>query len=200
MAASSLAPQEKSPKQARYHAFAEATLKLIFHRGEDAVTHSQAARAAGVSRAWVYKYVGSERSDIIEFAIDYFGKLYSGLDTPFEKMTRTNWREVFLKRTGDFLERAQENRWIIPLYYRFKGTDTIIGRRLDRIETLYMEKMNSELGPLLGTADARKVLAALEVMTALRLGLAFRLSGYRPRHSADIPELLQVLSRWLSRT
>lgn len=191
---------EKNQKQEKYHAFAEATLKLIFHRGEEAATHTQTARAAGVSRAWVYKYVGSERSDILEFAIDYFGKLFVGLETPFEKMNRSNWRDVLLRRTHDFLTRTHNNRWIIPLYYRFKGTDSVIGRRLDRIESAYAAKLEAELLPILGKNDLRRVQAICEVLTALRLGLAFRLSGYRARGSAQIDELVEVLGRWLVRS
>jgi AcrR family transcriptional regulator len=186
-----------SHKQEKYHAFAEATLKLIFHRGEEAVSHTQVARAAGVSRAWVYKYVGREKSEIVEFAIDYFGKAFSGLETPFEKMSRRNWREVLLKRTHDFLTRTHQNRWIIPLYYRYKGTDSVLGRRIDQIEEAYLKNLEQELKPVLGKSEQRRVQAITEVLTALRLGLAFRLSGYRPRLSAPIDELVEVIGRWM---
>ncbi len=187
-----------TPKEEKYLKFAEATLKLIFHSGEEALSHSQVARAAGVSRAWVYKYIGRDRTDIIEFAVDYFGKLYSGLETPFEKMNRNNWREVLLQRTHDFLSRTQKNRWIVPLYYRFKGTDSTFGRRLDRIESAYLQKLEAELLPILGKKEGARVKAVCEVLTALRLGLAFRISGYRSRTATGIDELVEVLGRWLA--
>ena len=54
-----------SPKAERFGRVARAVVELLLHGEPSSVTVSAVARRAGVSRPWIYKYVGKERGELL---------------------------------------------------------------------------------------------------------------------------------------
>ena len=74
---------DKDSKQEKLEKVAAACLSIVHAQGPRALTLSRVARSAGVSRAWIYKYIGGSHDELIECAAEYFGKIYSRLEKPF---------------------------------------------------------------------------------------------------------------------
>ena len=68
--------------------------------------YASVACSAKVSRSWLYKYIGKSKNDLLEFAVDYFGKIFAEL----QYLATT-----LLKKTG-FV-----NRLMAFSYYRLSG-------------------------------------------------------------------------------
>lgn len=166
---SSRAPN-KSRKGA---AVAECVARLLSKHGFAGITHARVARASGVSRAWLYKYVGTSRDDLIRFATVHFGDVLA----EFHERPRTTSAEVWIEDTLDgvraLLKHADEHPWVLPLYYQYQGSETALGEAIAEVERAYLETTLVEVRRALGLSASSARWVA-EVLLTLRMAFAHR--------------------------
>ncbi len=160
-------------KEKKYIRVAESILNLLLVGGIPAVTHARVSRSAKVSRAWLYKYVGAKRGDLIVYAIDHFGKIF--IEIGRENLSVATKREYFkntLSTTSRMLDHSVQYPWIIPIYFHFRNSKSIVGERIRHIVDMYMNAHAAEISKhyKLSKAQAR---TAAEAFTGMRMGLAY---------------------------
>jgi AcrR family transcriptional regulator len=183
-------------KQARMERVAEHIARLIVRHGLDAVTHSRVARGAEVSRPWLYKYVGRERQALVDFMARHFALQLAELDQRPRCDSAESWIDDTVEGLAVMVRHTQRAPWLLPLYFRYIGTDTPIGACIDEIESRYLARsaLEIEQAGLVPAADARR---CAELINAARWGIVHRhgLGGF----DGD-PELQHVRAqfrRWL---
>jgi hypothetical protein len=147
-------------------------LEVIEKDGLNGVTHSKVARRSGVSRAWIYEYIGKEKGALIEFAADVFAGYFAKSNLPLPQSKSE--LELRLKEGIGFLfDTAEMNPIAIKLYYRLRGTANPIGTVIRKHEKQWLEGAAKTLVNVLGTAPDQASLVA-ELGLTLRLGYAHR--------------------------
>jgi hypothetical protein len=162
-------------KEAKLQRVAEATLKIIFETGKTQVSISKLSVEAKVSRPWIYKYLGGSHKALIEHAIDYYGALYARLDHDMRVSDPKEWVELIVQRTRRMWAEAGHWKWLVPIYFRFRGSKTLLGQAIDKIEGRYQVKLAQSMRSSFGISNEMANLYA-EMLTLFRMGLAHRFS------------------------
>ena len=165
--------KEKRLKDDKTRRVASATLNLLLQHGIRSLNPTRVARSANVSRAWIYKYIGGSKDSLMDFAADYYGKLYSRLDSPFSDENDMAWIANELEGIQNSLRLVEENEALIPLYYRYKGTNTAIARSIEKTESIYIKKKTDQLTKALGSKRNSSRLWC-EFLVAFKLAIVHR--------------------------
>lgn len=175
---------------------AEHTLRLVLRHGLDAITHAKVARAAGVSRPWLYKYIGRERSDLVASAADHFGLRLAELDQRPRCDTRAHWTADSVEGLATMVQHAARAPWVLPLYYRHIGTGDPIGERIAELERRYLDASTLELTRA-GIASGPRARTIAELVHAMRIGLVHRHQLTGLCGDGDLRLTSSVFERWL---
>lgn len=162
-----------SKKEEKFVRVAESALKIIWKEGIDAISHTKVARLAGVSRPWLYKYVGNSRNDVLIYAVDYFGTALSELDQQSMVKDHREWLESNVNGFRALLKDAVAFPWVLPIYFRYKGTPTVIGERIETVENAYLKSFVKKVEALFDL-DHETALSYSEIIMTLKLSLAQR--------------------------
>ncbi len=161
----------ENSKESKQHAVLLNALEIAQMHGLAAVTFARVARASGVSRSWIYKYVGSTQEAVLEAAVDFFGKAFSELAAPSRTASVNDWTSDILEGSANLIRDVKAYPWLLPLYFQNKGKSNVLGRRIRRIETFYLEKLAAEIRKVFGLSPRAAAVQA-RLLTACRLGLA----------------------------
>jgi hypothetical protein len=183
-------------KEVNFETVAEKTLRIAWLRGLESVNHSEVSRAAGVSRAWLYKYVGRSSEDVIKFAADYWGKVFSRLDTPPCLGTREEWLEQTVSSFEFLLDFAQAKPWALDIFFRYRGTATPIGEQIETVEAKYLDKTQREIQHCLKIPLDRARLDA-RILVGARLGIITYLQKSPRKESNDRKRILWLMKATL---
>lgn len=154
------------------HESAKAIFAILLAKNVEDVSFSQVARRAHVSRPWLYKYIGSKKSDLINFAIEYLGKYVTEQDTSDVVHNRSEFRDHIAKGIKRMFVICEEYPFFVPVYFRYKGTKTVPGESIKKIEQAYI---NRQVETILRLYDMDKSTAHItaEMLTSFRMVLAF---------------------------
>ncbi|MCA9755344.1 MAG: TetR/AcrR family transcriptional regulator [Candidatus Eisenbacteria bacterium] len=188
---------EQRDKSEKVEAVAEWTLRIIDAHGLDGVSIARVARAASVSRPWMYKYVGRGKEELIEVAVRRFGMLISGLDRRPRLDSRENWVHDTMANTQRLFLNSRERPWMLRLYYRFKGTHTVLGEVIADLESRYLGAHTREIAEVWGMPEEESRILAESLMAA-RLGMAHRYQYREEVEEDDRGRFFALLRRWLS--
>ena len=187
-------PPRPRDKTAKLEAVAECIARLLIQHGPERVTHARVARAGGVSRAWLYKYLGAAREDLLRFTAVHFGNLLAEFDERPRTSSKAEWLSDTLDGLRSLTGHAERHPWVLPLYFRYVGTNTHLGRIIGELEITYIETPTDEMRRALNLDPATARWAA-ELLFCARMALAHRhqISG------ALAPAQLDQLARFLER-
>lgn len=162
-------------KELKQLAVSIAALEVIESDGLIGVTHSKVARKASVSRAWIYEYIGKEKSALIEYAADVLASHFAR--TKLTDLPKTKDElELQLEEGADFLFTSVElTPVIVKLYFRFRGTSNPIGEVIQKHEKQWLATASKTLTEVLGMPKEHAALLAEFILT-IRMGFAHRLA------------------------
>ncbi len=165
----------RNTKEDKQVAVSAAILEVVERDGLLGVTHSKVAHRSKVSRAWIYEYVGKEKSALIEFAADVFaGHIARVKLTTFPKTKAELGKQ--LREGVDFLfDSVELNPVVIKLYFRFRGTPNPIGKVILKYEKQWLTGASKTAAEILHLPADQAVLIA-ELVLTLRLGFAHRIA------------------------
>lgn len=163
----------KSSKEEKQLAVSSAVLQIIEKDGLLAVTHSKVARHAKVSRAWLYEYIGKEKSTLIDHAADVFASHFSRAKKMDLPKTLSELEQRLNEGVDFLLDSAQMNPLIIKLYFRYRGTENPIGKVIQKYEKEWLKSAARSLVDVL-KLDAEKAVLLAELMLTLRMSFAHR--------------------------
>lgn len=175
----------KNTKEDKQLAVSVAILEIIERDGLLGVTHSKVSRRSKVSRAWIYEYVGREKSALIEFAAEVFASHFSRAKMTTFPTTKTEL-EHQLREGVDFLFNSVElSPVVIKLYFRFRGTPNPIGSVIQKYEEQWLAGASKTAFEILHLPAEQAAIIAELVMT-LRLGFAHRFAtSAKPAESIE---------------
>lgn len=163
----------RNPKEEKQLAVSAAILEVIERDGLLGVTHSKVSRRSKVSRAWIYEYLGKEKSGLIEFAAEVFASHFARANISTFPKTRAEL-ERQLQEGVDFLFNSVElNPVVIKLYFRFRGTQNPIGMVIQKYEKQWLAGAAKTAVDVLHLPAEQAAIIA-ELILTLRLGFAHR--------------------------
>lgn len=170
-------------KEEKRLAVSVAVLEVIEREGLLGVTHSKVARKARVSRAWIYEYIGNEKSGLIEFAAEVLASHLAREN--LTKLPRTRAElEAQLKDGIDFLFTSVDMMPVLTLlYFRFRGTSNPIGIVIHKHEKQWLANASQTLVDVLEMPREQAFLLS-ELILTLRMGFAHKLATSRQKNEA----------------
>ncbi len=152
-----------------------AALEVIEAEGLGGVTYSKVARKAKVSRAWIYEYIGKEKSALIEYAADVLASHFARVKQTEIPTTRAELERLAEDGTDFLFSSVELNPVIIQLYFRFRGTKNPIGDVILKHEKQWLSKSTKTLVDVLGLPKEQAGLLTEFILT-LRMGFAHRVA------------------------
>lgn len=188
-----------STKEQRFRAVAEAVAAIVSAGGARRVTVSAVARRAGVSRPWIYKYLGDDPAILLTHAARLYTEAFSDLARSRRADDAGAWRALVAEATRDGLRDTLAAPWCVQLYFRHRHAPDPIGEAIRDVERRYLQVFLDDLPAELRRDDAR---CFAEAFLAARLGVYHRWldPAVRARHTEDAvtAELLRPLDAWIS--
>jgi AcrR family transcriptional regulator len=188
-------------KEERYADVARVVAGLLLRAGPDAVRVSTVARLAGVSRPWLYKYLGGEPDDLIRYAVRDLGVRFSQLDQPVHAADVPAWRAAIAARAHQGLRDAVLAPQVMEGVQRFIRHPGLVGALIRDIEDQHVARFVADM-PAALTADPEAARAFARRFSALCLGMYHRWADptWRADQSADavVAELMAALDAWIA--
>lgn len=181
-------------KQAKFQSVAEGIFTILIRGGFENLSHTRVAEVSGVSRAWIYKYIGKNPEDLITYSLDVIGKEFAKTDGLLSQKSAADVRTSLFNGTFRMLGDAAKNPALMALYYRYTGTQNPIGKKIAELEGAYIDIVRTRLQKYFGLSKGDASTVA-EVLHGMRMGLAHRYSNTDLRESADYAALLKGLRR-----
>lgn len=151
-----------------------AVLEIVEKEGLYGITHSKVSRKAGVSRPWIYEYIGKEKNDLIDFAANELGSYFSRVNITELPKNKTAL-EKQLKEGVDFLfEATHLNPTAIKLFYRYRGSSNPLGKIIEKYENKWLKGASKTVCEIFELEPEDALLVAEFILT-VRLGFAHRL-------------------------
>lgn len=176
---------------------AEVILKILLQSGLPAVNHSRVSRAAKVSRAWLYKYIGKDPTALCAYATSHFGAIFADFDSERAGRTKENYVEIMLESQERLIEKAEKYPWVLPLYARFSGSSGDLGQVIRDVEERYLSQKTTELGRLYSIERDEARMHA-ELLLAMRMSLAHRWVVSPPFQKLGKTKIRQALKKWFA--
>lgn len=161
------------------HKLIESCLKIIeFYSKEKKLNISKLAQEIGVSRAWIYKYFGSDTENILKTAIEMLGPILTGARRGSE-VWKTNsvdgWIENILVTFEITIEQVRLYPTIFRFYLQERLQNSEIGTHLRLQEDRYVsEVVCFQLESLMQGSTFAQRLAVSNLLFALKIGMLFR--------------------------
>lgn len=162
-------------KENKQLAVSVAILELINSDGLSGITHSKISRRSGVSRAWMYEYIGKEKQALIEFAANVFGAYITKANEVTLPQSRAELFERLEEDTQFLFDAIGSNPAVINLYFRFRGTENPVGQVIAKYEKHWLKDAVEMFKSAL-KCSAKEAEMLAEVLLTLRLGLTHRLA------------------------
>lgn len=161
----------KESKEGKIKKVAESMLDLIFLHGTDAVTPTRLSRAAGVSRSWIYKYLGGSQASLLDFSVQHFGEMFAEVNLALDTSNLEAFLEAQQQGFGRLIDATDQFPGVIVVFYQFRGKKHRLGTRIDEIAAKHLAREAAEIAKVtkLPASRAAQISASL---TIYRLGTA----------------------------
>lgn len=181
-------------KEEKFEAVFEAVISILnTNGGMSQLTPSNLARTSGVSRPWIYKYVGQSREDFIQRTSEHF---LSKLFRPRENRTlhdQKDLRRILREDTVQLIQLAQAHPRLVPLIFSYFDSHGPVGEIVRGGINFQGRQLAPAIEKYLQTSKADAELLG-ELISVLRLGLAFYLLK-ETKGKAREPMSIEALTR-----
>jgi AcrR family transcriptional regulator len=157
-------------KQDKMSLLAEKTLELVDLHGLEAVTFSRVSQLTNISRPWIYKYIGNKKDDLLEFAINHFGRIFAALEDRATPLNEGDWLSSINLRFEHLMSISDQYPWAISIYMHYRGTSTPLGKRIEQIEAEHRRISFLEMKNSLKLSES-DIYNCIDAMRAIRMGL-----------------------------
>lgn len=194
-------PETDGTKEERFHKVAAVVASLVLRSGKDGLRVSTVARRSGVSRAWIYKYFGSDPSALLDFAIRLYGEAFSDLGAKRTSQDVAEWRAIIAEATRKGLRDTLVAPWCVQVYLRHRHSADEIGAAIRELEERHVERFLQDM-PARLRQDRGAARRFVEFFTGTRLGIFHRWLDpvVRARTEEDdaVTEILRPLDHFIA--
>lgn len=184
-------------KDLKFEEVSKNLFALLQSVGPAKITHSLVAKKAGVSRAWLYKYVGAKKDDLIHMALQHLGKKLTERDVGEIVTTKAELTQSIVTGMQRMFENTREYPWFVPVYFKYRGSKTAIGETIADVEQAYIERQAAHFETIFKYPRAQAVIAA-EILTSFRMGLAFSWQHGELSRKSDQTQVLKSVEHWMN--
>lgn len=188
---------QDSSKSEKMHETAKVVLNILLVKNIDDVTFANVARGAGVSRPWLYKYIGSKKEDLTNFGVEYLGKFVTQQDLGEQINSRTEFRDHITRGLSRMFDICEAYPFFVPIYFKYKGTNTAPGVAINYVEQDYI-KRQTQIILKLYKMDLTTAEVTAEALTSFRMVLAFNWLRGELKNKASREHVLGVLNHYLT--
>lgn len=170
----------------KHQAVCQAALAILEQKGPQGLTFSAVSRKAGVSRPWIYKYIGNKQSDILDFVITEIGKEVGMMHGPWRTLEGDSVLEALQQGFNGLLSQNKTNPMIFRLFLRYSADPGPVGTQVRKILQEYSARLSNRIKTLgIGKTDQeRKDIA--ELVGLLRMGIVgFTTQGSLKKYSNE---------------
>lgn len=193
-----MAPKAQPSKTEKFEAVSLALFHLLALQPLAKITHAQVARRAGVSRAWLYKYLGSDKDDLITFAIEHLGRKLTERDKEDVIRTKQDLVQAVVTGVSRMFDNTRDFPWFIPVYFKYKGTPTTPAKAIHDIEQAYVRRQAQVMSKIFKSYNLEQAMIAAEILTTMRMGLAFNWQQGELSKRGSQRDILAYVEKWVT--
>jgi hypothetical protein len=188
--------REKSEKAEKV---IQAIAAIIHADGTEGVTPTAIETKSGVSRGWIYKYLGGGRNDLIEFATTHLVDRVTGLAEPKTQLSREAYRTELSNGFRCMVRAMRLFPELINVYYRAQSGQKSSSLRMliqARVQK-HIDREITELQAVFGLTREQAAVVSAE-LTDLRLALAYgAAAGEHARFDGAEERAYSIFDRYL---
>ncbi|GIL17811.1 MAG: hypothetical protein BroJett040_15620 [Oligoflexia bacterium] len=158
--------QERN-KEKKVKVVLESILEIIAQKGPQGLSFTVVSRKSGVSRPWLYKYVGKTKDDLLDFAF----REYANKIAPKGKKWVYTKKDIDARLADGFQKLWEMEPQILKIYFQQFSRETDLSRRMMEREKEYSSDMAKALEKVYGVRAPVAELTA-EYLTYLRIAIA----------------------------
>jgi len=181
-------------KEERFERVTQAVVTSLLSDGLGGLRHATLARRSGVSRQWIYKYLGRDHEDILEHAARTVAEAFVGFEIRFNGETLEEWREWLAEGTRQGLLDSERDPWVMRLYFQYRHELGRIGEAIRHIDQRYLDKFLENMPASLRRNRTQARQFAL-VFNAGRMGIYYRWTDPAFRVELPLEEAVQEVLR-----
>ena len=134
-----------SSKNLKYQNIIEVCFKLVGSFGADKITISQISKASGISRGWIYKYIGKNVDEVLRFSLEEYAKDFSNISG---LKIYNNEEDLILyieNYTLEMIKKIEQRPSIIKLYFTEHDSENMIGKIIRDVENKSVDILTTSI-------------------------------------------------------
>ncbi len=164
---------EKNTKEEKFTKVAISIIRAL-NISTTHLNHSFVARDSSISRAWIYKYIGQSKEELLKFGVDFFAKMLGDIKGPITiAKNKDEFKEHILAATWEIIEKFSSYPDVTLLYFKHCGQNTVIGKLIEDYEAEFINQLSTTLVKLFNRGPKDSKLVA-ELIMSLRMGIVHR--------------------------
>jgi len=125
-------------KEERFQRVAWSVAVSMMRRGPETLQIAEVARRAGVSRAWIYKYVAPDKDALIAYAVGVFGGAFGAPSVETPAVRSEDWAVGVTEGTQAGLHAVTVAPWCLLLLVRYRHARGPLGDQLRGLEAEHL--------------------------------------------------------------
>lgn len=168
----------------------KAVITLLDRHGLDAITFARVHQLSEVSRAWLYKYIGNEKQDLVNFAVETMGRQWGRLDQPWDANSLKEMQQQMYEATLWVIQYAAQYPQAIGPYFRFQGSNSPIGETIAKIEIHVITHLSKQFIKNCGL-EKKEARNRAYMVLMMRMSFAFRASKDKELNVEEFKPLIK---------
>ncbi len=155
----------------KHEALCQAALSILEQKGPQGLTFSAVSRKAGISRPWIYKYIGNKQSDILDFVITEIGKEIGMMNGPWRTLEGDSVLEALRNGFSSLLAQNGKSPVIFRLFLKYSADPGPVGIQIRKLMNEYSSRLAGRLKSLGIRKDNQESKDLAELVGLLRMGI-----------------------------
>lgn len=155
----------------KHQLLCQAGLQILEQKGPQGLTFSAVSRKAGISRPWIYKYIGNKQSDILDFIISEIGKEVGMMHGPWRDLEGDSVLEALQNGFTSLLSQTGKNPVIFRLFLKYSADPGPVGTQIRKLMGEYSGRLAKRLKTLGLRKHDQESKDLAELVGLLRMGI-----------------------------
>ncbi|TVQ94258.1 MAG: hypothetical protein EA397_02345 [Deltaproteobacteria bacterium] len=164
----------------------------LLRSSPDDVTVAELARKAGVSRAWIYKYMGDDPQERLAFTVRLFGEAFASPADEGSSEDPEAWRARIDAGSRKGFDDVLKVPWCVLVYVRYRQSRHPVGQMIRNLEQLEIASFVARMPESL-RADYGRAQSFAWVFHASRLGTLHQWLDPAFRETVGVDALVTIL-------
>jgi AcrR family transcriptional regulator len=128
-----------SSKNLKYQNIIEVCFRLVADFGAEKITISQVSKRSGISRGWIYKYIGKNIDEVLKYSLNEYAKDFSNISGLKIYEDENDLISYIGNYSLEMIDRIQKKPSILKLYFTEHDSDNMIGEIIRDVEKISID-------------------------------------------------------------